>query len=179
MASDAPLVLWDCIFPHASEVEDPDAREMGYEDRLKWVYVGDEGGVEPKSLKTEKGGETRGGRGKWGRGGVVDDVWEVWRRNKIDETLSALLLDKIAGLGKSSLDAQLDAGSLAHRNVGGMRGGPRVFDGGDVGKAKGPYTPLLQREKQESVEVVNERFRRRKGIPEPDPEKVKDDDGDE
>jgi tRNA pseudouridine38/39 synthase len=48
-----------------------------------------------------------------------------------------------------------------------------------VGRAKGPYTPLLQRERQESVDVVNERYRRRKGIPEPDPEQEKDEDGDE
>jgi tRNA pseudouridine38/39 synthase len=174
MASDAPLVLWDCIFPHAEEVLSPEERVHGYEDRLEWVYVGDEGGVEPNSKAVGKGGETRVGRGKWGRGGVVDDVWEVWRGNKVDETLSALLLDKIAGLGKTSLDKADGDGGGAMRG-----GGPRVFDGGNLGRAKGPYTPLLQRERQESVEVVNERYRRRKGIPEPDLENVGDEDGDE
>jgi tRNA pseudouridine38/39 synthase len=88
--------------------------------------------------------------------------------------LSALLMDKIAGLGRSSLDA-----GVGDNAVGGMKGAPRIFDGGDVGRAKGPYTPLLQRERQESVDVVNERYRRRKGIPEPDPEQEKDEDGDE
>jgi tRNA pseudouridine38/39 synthase len=162
MASDAPLVLWDCIFPAADEVQSSDEREHGYEDRLQWVYVGDEGGVEPKSKGSAKsGGASAAGRGKWGRGGVIDDVWEVWRRNKIDETLSALLLDKIAGLGK----ATLDDGAFAEQAgiVGIPKGGPRVFDGGDTGKAKGNYVPVLKRERQESVEVVNERYARRKG----------------
>jgi tRNA pseudouridine38/39 synthase len=176
MASDAPLVLWDCIFPHASEVQTSEERERGYEDRLEWVYIGDDGGSEPKARGTGKGGGPATiGRGKWGRGGVIDDIWEVWRGNKIDETLSALLLDKIAGLGQSTLDAEVP---VEQQSIGIARGGPRVFDGGDIGRAKGNYTPLLQRERQESVDVVNERYRVRKGI---DPERIKarDDDGDE
>lgn len=162
MASDAPLVLWDCIFPHASEVQGTEERETGYTDRLNWIYIGDEGGSEPKARGTAKGGgPSTIGRGKWGRGGVLDDVWEVWRGNKMDETLSALLLDKIAGLGKSTLDAEMGVGE---QGVGIARGGPRVFDGGDLGRAKGNYMPVLQRERQESVDVVNERYRVRKGI---------------
>jgi tRNA pseudouridine38/39 synthase len=162
MASDAPLVLWDCIFPAAEEVQSSDEREHGYEDRLQWIYVGDEGGVEPKGKGSSKdGGSNSAGRGKWGRGGVIDDVWEVWRRNKIDETLSALLLDKIAGLGKATLDDEVFAEQAGV--VGIPKGGPRVFDGGDTGKAKGNYVPVLKRERQEPVEVVNERYARRKG----------------
>ena len=176
MASDAPLVLWDCIFPHASEVRSTEEREHGYEDRLEWIYIGDEGGSEPKARGTAKGGgPSTIGRGKWGRGGVIDDVWEVWRGNKIDETLSALLLDKIAGLGQSTLDAEVSA---EKQSIGIARGGPRVFDGGDLGRAKGNYMPILQRERQESVEVVNERYRIRRGI-DSDRVKAKDDDGDE
>ncbi|OAL45584.1 pseudouridylate synthase 3 [Pyrenochaeta sp. DS3sAY3a] len=161
MASDAPLVLWDCIFPDAAEVQSSEDRERGYEDRLHWIYVGDEGGVEPKSLgRAKKGGQSSMGRGKWGRGGVVDDVWELWRGNKMDETLSGLLLDKIAALGRSTLDAEI---SVVEQGVGIARGGPRLFDGGDCGKAKGGYVPLLERERQEPVEVVNERYALRKG----------------
>lgn len=63
MASDAPLVLWDCIFPSPEDVQSSEEREVGYEDRLNWVYVGDPGAVEPKS---RRGGI---GNGKWGRGG--------------------------------------------------------------------------------------------------------------
>ncbi|KAI5371869.1 hypothetical protein J4E82_009477 [Alternaria postmessia] len=175
MASDAPLVLWDCIFPHAHEVRSTEEREHGYQDRLEWIYIGDEGGSEPKARGTAKGGGPATiGRGKWGRGGVIDDVWEVWRGNKIDETLSGLLLDKIANLGQSTLDAEVPA---EQQSIGIARGGPRVFDGGDLGRAKGNYMPVLQRERQESVEVVNEKYRVRRGIP--DRVQAKDDDGDE
>ncbi|KAF2683097.1 pseudouridylate synthase 3 [Lentithecium fluviatile CBS 122367] len=175
MASDAPLVLWDCIFPHAVEVQSSKERERGYEDRLEWVYVGDEGGIEPKSLgKAKSGGPSSIGRGKWGRGGVVDDVWEVWRGNKMDETLSALLLDTISERGKSTLGVEQSSTG----EVGIAKGGPRVFDGGNLGRAKGNYTPILQRERQDPVEVVNERYAKRKGL---DPKKIvpKEDEADE
>jgi len=162
MASDAPLVLWDCIFPREQEVQSAEERQSGYEDSLQWIYVGDEGGTEPKFGGAAKDGRGRSsvGRGKWGRGGVIDDVWGVWRGNKIDETLSALLLDRIAGLGSATLDEE---GVGDERVVGIARGGPRVFDGGDCGRAKGNYVPVLRRERQEAVEVVNERYARRKG----------------
>jgi tRNA pseudouridine38/39 synthase len=176
MASDAPLVLWDCIFPHEHEVQSSEERKTGYEDRLKWVYVGDEGAVEPKSKGSAKGGGPSSmSRGKWGRGGVIDDVWEVWRGNKIDETLSALLLDKIAGQGSSTLEAELP---LEEQTVGIVKAGPRVFEGADLGKAKGIYTPVLQRERQETVEVINERYAKRKGL-DLSKNKVKDDEADE
>ena len=96
MASDAPLVLWDCIFPHAHEVRSTEER------------------------------------------------------------------------------AEVPA---EQQSIGIARGGPRVFDGGDLGRAKGNYMPVLQRERQESVEVVNEKYRVRRGIP--DRIQAKDDDGDE
>jgi tRNA pseudouridine38/39 synthase len=158
MASDAPLVLWDCIFPHEEEVLTTEERVHGYEDRLEWVYVGEEGAVELKSKgKGKTGDQNNMGRGKWGRGGVVDDVWEMWRGNKIDEVLSGLLVDRIAEGGKATLN---DAGE---GTVGMVRTGPRVFDGSNCGKAKGGYVPVLQRERMEAVEVVNERYLRRRG----------------
>lgn len=43
-------------------------------------------------------------------------------------------------------------------------GGPRVFDGGNFGRAKGGYIPVMQRERQETVEVVNERYAKKKGL---------------
>ena len=176
MASDAPLVLWDCIFPHEHEVQSSEEREHGYEDRMQWVYVGDEGGVEPKSKGTAKsGGPSSMGRGKWGRGGVIDDVWEMWRGNKVDETLSALLLDKIANVGQATLDKEE---GLEEQQVGIAKGGPRVFDGGNLGRAKGNYTPVLKRERQETVEVVNERYLQRRGK-EVRRAKVAEDDGEE
>ncbi|USP78780.1 tRNA pseudouridine(38/39) synthase [Curvularia clavata] len=178
MASDAPLVLWDCIFPHPDEVQSSDEREHGYEDRLNWIYVGDEGGSEPKAKGTAKkgGGPATIGKGKWGRGGVIDDVWEVWRGNKIEETLSALLLDKIADLGNSTLDTEIP---LSEQTVGIAKGGPRVFEGGNFGRAKGNYTMVLKRERQDPVEVVNERYRARKGIVDAEKVRGKEEDADE
>lgn len=169
MASDAPLVLWDCIFPAAADVvhAESEERKAGYDDSLQWVYVGDEGGVEPKAGKPLKGAGSSVGRGKWGRGGVVDDVWEVWRANKIDETLSGLLMERIAGLGRSTLDAGVRG---EEQSAGAMKGGPRVFDGGNFGRAKGNYIPVLNRERQEPVEVVNERYAKKKGL---DPERYR------
>ncbi|KAF2791250.1 pseudouridine synthase [Melanomma pulvis-pyrius CBS 109.77] len=160
MASDAPLVLWDCIFPFEHEVQTADDRETGYEDRLRWVYVGDEGGAEVKG-KMGRGGVAGVAKGKWGRGGVIDDVWEVWRSAKMEETLSALLLDSIAAKGASTLDAERDG--REEMDVGIGKAGPRGFDGGDVGRARGGYIKVLQRERQEMVEVINERYARKKG----------------
>ncbi|KAF3042783.1 hypothetical protein E8E11_003621 [Didymella keratinophila] len=175
MASDAPLVLWDCIFPAKEEVvhaESEDRRD-GYEDSLQWVYVGDEGGVEPKASNSKTLGKGSGvGRGKWGRGGVVDDVWEVWRGHKIDETLSGLLMERIASLGTSTLDRE----SADEESAGSARAGPRVFDGGNFGRAKGNYIPVLNRERQEPVEVVNERYAKKKGLGPDRYRKVEDED---
>ncbi|KAF2737447.1 pseudouridine synthase [Polyplosphaeria fusca] len=166
MASDAPLVLWDCVFPRAEEVQGAEVREKGYEDRMEWVYVGDVGGRE------EKGGGGKG-RGKWGRGGVMDDLWEVWRGRKMEETLGALLMDEVAKLGTGGLG---DGGGV--EAGGSMKGGPRVFDGGDMGRAKGNYIPVLQRERGEAPEVINERYARKKGL-DTSKIKAKDEDADE
>lgn len=170
MASDAPLVLWDCIFPAPEEVQSSEERERGYEDRLDWVYVGDPGGIEPKSRIAPALG-----RGKFGRGGVVDDVWEVWRQHKMQETLSGLLLDVVARQGKCTLDEEVVKGSQGQA---GSKIAIRVFDGADVGRAKGKYTPVLLRERQDPVEVINERYARRKGL-KAEQRKPAEDDADE
>lgn len=160
MASDAPLVLWDCIFPAEEDVQDSDEREHGYTDALPWIHVGDEGGTDYKYVaKIKPTGPSTMGRGKWGRGGVIDDVWELWREHKIDETLSALLLDTIAATGSSTLDREQEIKSNVR-----PKGGPRTFDGSNIGKARGSYKPMLQRERQEPVEVVNARYAKKKGL---------------
>jgi tRNA pseudouridine38/39 synthase len=188
MASDAPLVLWDCIFPHPDEVQSSEDREHGYVDRLRWIHVGDLGAEEARgrAASASRGaGVAAMGLGKWGRGGVVDDVWEVWRGRKVEETLSGLLLDVIAGQGKTNLDSYTKenegegAGQEDRSSHPGMKNGPRVFDGADVGRAKGKYTPLLQRERQEPVEVVNERYARRKGLRDEERRRAREEDADE
>jgi tRNA pseudouridine38/39 synthase len=64
MATDAPLVLWDCIFPAEGEIEDSTGRENGYQDALEWIYVGEKGGIEGGNVKA---------KGKWGRGGIMEN----------------------------------------------------------------------------------------------------------
>jgi hypothetical protein len=39
-----------------------------------------------------------------------------------------------------------------------------VFDGGNTAKAKGHYKPILLRDRQEPVEVVNERYAKKRGL---------------
>jgi tRNA pseudouridine38/39 synthase len=59
MASDTPLVLWDCIFPQEGDPERKDA--------IQWVYEGD---------------GTRNGPAKYGTAGLMDDLWRSWRERK-------------------------------------------------------------------------------------------------
>ncbi|PVH98011.1 pseudouridylate synthase 3 [Periconia macrospinosa] len=156
MASDAPLVLWDCIFPHADEVQSTDVRASGYEDRLEWIYAGDSNDDADDGVL---------GKGKWGRMGVMDDVWEVWRGHKIDETISGLLLDRLAGLGKGTLDAEAFAArSPVDDEAVSKSVTDRLFEGGDTARYMGPYVPLMKRPRQDPVEVINKKYAVRKGL---------------
>ena len=90
MASDAPLVLWNCIFP--------DASSGSREDALEWIYAGD-----PRMFQTQSG---KGGDGKFGLGGVVEGLWSVWRQRKVDEILASSLLDLAVSQGDQSITNQ-------------------------------------------------------------------------
>jgi tRNA pseudouridine38/39 synthase len=81
MASDTPLVLWDCVFPHDDDPERKDA--------LQWLYVGDG----PRNADT-----------KYGPGGLMDDLWSTWRERKIDEMLAATLMGMVANQGGNPTD---------------------------------------------------------------------------
>lgn len=81
LASESPLVLWDCIFP---EKDDPERK-----DAMNWVYVGEENPLN-----------------KHGAFGIVDAMWEYWRERKMDEVLSGQLLNLIAGL--ADINKRLD-----------------------------------------------------------------------
>lgn len=134
MATDTPLVLWDCIFPHEDDEERKDA--------MQWVYLGD--GVEA-------------GPDKYGTGGVVDDLWKVWRERKIDEMLAGQLIDIVARQGK--VVAELTAPS--------ERKGPksqRVFDGGDKPRLQGVYIPVMKKPLLDDVEAINEKYAVKKGF---------------
>lgn len=146
MAEDAPLVLWDCIFPR----EGSDSRE----DALEWIYVGDQ--KAPEISKPVKG------NGKFGLGGVVDDMWKVWRQRKIDEVLAGMLLNVVVGQGKGSEVASL--GRLEQQREVGKSVSGSTYYGGDSARLTGRYVPLMERPRMESVESVNSKYAIRKGF---------------
>jgi tRNA pseudouridine38/39 synthase len=132
MSSDAPLVLWDCVFPE-KDGEDSDG--------LEWVYAGDERLLQTSSKKLT---------GKPAVAGILDDVWTIWRRRKIDELLAANLLDLVAKEGNRS--------ALSRGKPEGVRHSQKLFRGGNDTKQGGTYIPLMQRSKLETVEAMNARY---------------------
>lgn len=134
MAIDTPLVLWDCIFPHP---DDPDRK-----DALEWSYVGSAPGT---------------GDLKYGTDGLMDSLWRTWRHRKIDEMLIGTLMDVVAKQGKPV--EELTLGKL----VKGSRS-QKVFDGGDKARSQGEFKPMMDREKIQSVDVINEKYATRKGF---------------
>ena len=150
MADDAPLVLWDCVFPQ----EGADSRA----DALEWVYVGDD---------TMEGAGRVGnakGAGKLGYGGVVDDLWRLWRGRKMDEVLAGSLLDVVverAGRGGGGSGAEAVE---IENTVGKSAGSQKVFQGGDGPRCVGNYVPVMRKPRMESVEIINARYAKRKGF---------------
>jgi tRNA pseudouridine38/39 synthase len=149
LAAEAPLVLWDCIFPKvddamrkraAQEVHDPAAEaQADLKDGIEWVWVGED---EPSHLH--------------GPHGLVDQLWECWRERKIDELLAQQLLDSVAR--KADLSRRLAE-----------LGGPpsisqRVFDGGDSTKTVGTYVPVLRKPLLATPEEVNDKWAQSKGF---------------
>jgi len=147
LANDSPLVLWDCIFPR----EGDDSRR----DALDWVYVGEQRG-------TESGTATGSGKGKYGMGGVVDDLWRVWRRRKIDELLAGMLLDVVARQGNSPDNVRLQPDERQSSTA--RASSQKVFGGGNTPRLAGRYRPVLERPRMESVEIANARYAARKGL---------------
>lgn len=135
MADDAPLVLWDCVFP----AEGSGRRE----DALQWVYAGD-------------------AEGAGGKGGLVNDVWRVWRGRKMDEVLAGSLLDVITTQG----DRRREEGDDEERRkwrVAECRS-QKVFQGGDGPRHAGRYIPVMEKPKMESVDAINAKYAKRKGF---------------
>ncbi|KAM5473435.1 pseudouridine synthase deg1 [Microsporum audouinii] len=138
MASDSPLVLWDCIFGEE-------------EDELDWVYPGDPRAGKSHSQRTD---------GNFGQGGIVEDLWSLWRNRKIDELLAGTLLESVANRGQLTA---LSKGDDHPSNLGQAARSPRVFSGGDNGKPVGKYVPLLERTRLDPVEDMNARYLSKKG----------------
>ena len=143
MAEDAPLVLWDCIFPSD--------RSGSREDSLDWIYVGDRPNSTTSPVRSN---------GQFGLGGVVDDVWGLWRQKKIDEILAGTLLNVMAKLGKHDATKINDYGV----DIKSSSTSQKVFYGGNYWRPRGKYVPVLERPRLESVETINLRFAARKGL---------------
>ncbi|KAF2149334.1 pseudouridine synthase, partial [Myriangium duriaei CBS 260.36] len=143
MASDAPLVLWDCIFPKKGDPERKDA--------LNWVRVGDEGGRD-----SSKQADVDGGDGKFGRNGIMDSLWTTWRQRKIDEVLAGSLVDLVATQGRQT--------SLPARDGAEMRRSTRIFEGANTARAIGRYIPVMQKERMDHFSVINARYLEKKAL---------------
>ncbi|KAM0718512.1 hypothetical protein Q7P37_005582 [Cladosporium fusiforme] len=159
MASDAPLVLWDCVFPDPEKLgqadHDAEGAHHGYEDGLNWIYVGDGRGGQDKSKRNTVGVED----GKYGRGGIMEDLWTLWRRRKMDEILAGSLMNVVGQQGKA-IDLPLSEPSVKS---------DRLYDGSELPRTIGKYIPVMQRERMEEPDVVNARYAARKGLVYPRP----------
>ncbi|KAF3491437.1 uncharacterized protein GIQ15_00954 [Arthroderma uncinatum] len=138
MASDGPLVLWDCIFGE-------------HEDELDWVHPGDPRVMNSHSRKTD---------GNFGHGGVVEDLWTIWRHRKIDELLAATLLESVANQGHlTAVSKPANHPTNRHQTIRSQR----MFGGSDNAKLVGKYVPLMKRSKLDLVEDMNSRYLSKKG----------------
>lgn len=147
IADDAPLVLWDCIFP--------DQTSDSVKDALNWIYAGD-------TSRKENGVIARG-NGKYGTGGVVDDLWKIWRQRKIDEMLAGMLLDVVVAQGNDNSARAQEEGE-PRRSGKPPRMSQKVFDGGNAVRLVGKYTPVMGKPRMETAEVINARYAARKGL---------------
>ncbi|PYH40250.1 pseudouridine synthase DEG1 [Aspergillus saccharolyticus JOP 1030-1] len=137
MASDAPLVLWNCVYP--------DKQSGRREDTLEWIYAGD-----IRQIKSHLG---KGG-GKFGLGGIVEELWAVWRQRKIDEILAGTLLDLAVSQGDRSIVTDGGVNPVWERK----NRGQKVFLGDNESRTGGDYIPVMQKRKTELVEVQNARW---------------------
>ncbi|TVY56220.1 putative tRNA pseudouridine synthase C25B8.05 [Lachnellula cervina] len=134
MASDTPLVLWNCIFPH----EDDPLRK----DAMQWHYIGDEPG---------------NGDAKYGTDGLMDNLWKVWRGRKVDEMLAAALMSEVHYNNGATAEELIAGKSKLGRSQ-------KVFDGGDEPRLHGTYVPVMKKMLLEDVGTINNKYALRKGF---------------
>ena len=156
MASDTPLVLWDCIFPNLEKIGNNDhifSSSSGYDDRLDWVYAGDLGDASQSLPRRSVGTEDR----KYGSLSIMENLWSAWRKSKIDEALAGSLMDVFSRQGCQAESSrgpdQMSNGDEA----------VRVFDGSEFPRSVGTYVPIMKRRCLESPDVINAKFAARKG----------------
>lgn len=138
MASDAPLVLWDCIFP--------DESSGSRDDALNWVYAGDPRHNKSRSAKSDS---------KFGMKGVVDGLWSVWRQRKMDEILAGALLDLTVQQGDQTLIEQMESKQGSGKK---QSRGVKIWQGAEDTRTGGKYVPVMKKSRNEPVEVQNARW---------------------
>lgn len=103
---------------------------------------------------------------------LVDGVWALWHRARVDEVLTGGLLDVITGAVEGGAGEGMPGGvgefevSDVARAVEGRRKGGRsqvIVEGGDKPVYRGRYVPVLERRRMEDVEVINRRYVEKKG----------------
>lgn len=134
MAIDTPLVLWNCIFP---KEDDPERKDV-----MQWLYIGD--------------GPERGDD-KYGTDGLMDNLWKVWRERKVDEMLAAALIKEVHYLNGVPVEELSTKANKLGRSQ-------KVFDGGDVPRLQGKYTPVMKKKLMEDVDTVNQKYATKKGF---------------
>lgn len=135
MADDAPLVLWDCVFP-----EDENGQSG-----LHWLYAGDVATLPSLTAR---------GDGKFGLGGVVDELWCQWHEAKLKEVQIGGLLSLALSQGDNS---SLQRGGFRDPSVTKGRS-QKVYEGADKARLAGRYQPLLDRRMMEPLEVLNAKY---------------------
>lgn len=158
MASDIPLVLWDCIFPDAKSLVAVDhssggQNSAGYHDSMEWVYVGDDRGGRDQSKRTLAAAED----GKHGRNGLMEELWALWRKRKMDEVLASSLMSVVFAQGRKLEPARVEAHLGSERSA-------RLFDGSESPRTIGKYVKVVDRERLETPDVINARYALRKGL---------------
>jgi len=134
MATDTPLVLWNCVFPREDDPERKDA--------LQWMYIGDGAGH---------------GDAKYGTDGLMDNLWKVWRERKVDEMLASSLIDEVHFRNGADV-TDLSIGRTKQNMS------QKVFDGGDEPKLQGRYIPVMKKQLMGDVAATNEKYALKKGF---------------
>ncbi|KAK8129332.1 hypothetical protein PG999_001712 [Apiospora kogelbergensis] len=148
LASDMPLVLWDCIFPDLRITNAPGADPAAPKvDNMRWIYEGEENPL-----------------GKHGVSGLVDQLWEGWRERKVDEILAGQLLNLVAsGTLSGDVTKRLDRKAPAHMSL-----SQRAFEGDNRDRIVGKWVPLLKRGTLAAPEETYDKEARRKGYKDAD-----------
>ncbi|GAP88610.1 putative pseudouridylate synthase 3 [Rosellinia necatrix] len=159
LANEAPLVLWDCIFPDLGPELDASTSTAttttkgtgaGAKDAMRWVYVGEGNALDA-----------------YGTSGLFNHAWGVWRDCKMDEILAAQLLGVIAAQTGTAL-RRTDEGGDGDDDDPRRRHLPppsaqRMFEGASRERGVGRYVPLLKKDRLATFGEVNDKHAQKKG----------------